>query len=149
MPSQPSHWCGGVVPRPASSVLQGCPAWLLPDLFQWHQHHSAQQVCSDILVPNSGAQWLEQHTPVPRCVLTPWQGLWFKSPLPSPWGGEFILSRLQRMSHHQQPMGEEKKKRRKGKGNRKEPVEAPHWCTWSGDQIPPSHWPNQTKPIGW
>ena len=25
-----------------------------------------------------------------------------------------------------------------------EPVEAPHWCTWSGDQIPPSHWP--TKP---
>ena len=30
-----------------------------------------------------------------------------------------------------------------------EPVEAPHWCTWSGDQIPPSHWPSQTKPIGW
>jgi hypothetical protein len=107
-----------------------------------------------------------------RCVLTPW------CPVPSssvvraahsspqvcsdtlagsmvqispslPMGGRIFLSRMQRMSHHQQPMGEEKKKRRKGKGNRKEPVEAPHWCTWSGDQIPPSHWPSQTKPIGW
>ena len=127
-------WCGGAVDptchaRPASG---GGLARLLPELVQWHQHHSTRWA-------SPGAQWLEQHTPVPRV---------YGSILP-PGGGRIFLSRMQRMSHHQQPMGEEKRKRRKGKGNRKEPVEAPHWCTWSGDQIPPSHWPSQTKPIGW
>ena len=127
-------WCGGAVDptchaRPASG---GGLARLLPELVWWHLHNSTRWA-------SPGAQWLEQHTPVPRV---------YGSILP-PGGGRIFLSRMQRMSHHQQPMGEEKRKRRKGKGNRKEPVEAPHWCTWSGDQIPPSHWPSQTKPIGW
>ena len=147
-------WCGG--PVVTQHAIPGQP------LVWWC---CAQAACltfssdTNITVPS-------------RCVLTPW------CPVPSssvvraahsspqvcsdtlagsmvqispslPMGGRIFLSRMQRMSHHQQPMGEEKKKRRKGKGNRKEPVEAPHWCTWSGDQIPPSHWPSQTKPIGW
>ena len=127
-------WCGGAVDpachaRPASG---GGLARLLPEFVWSHQHHTTLWASTVVL-------WLGVQTPVTRVP---------GSILP-PGGGRIFLSRMQRMSHHQQPMGEEKRKRRRGKGNRKEPVEAPHWCTWSGDQILPSHWPSQTKPIGW
>ena len=95
-------WCGVAVDptchaRPASG---GGLARLLPELVWWHLHNTT-------LWASPGAQWLEQHTPVPRV---------YGSILP-PGGGRIFLSRMQRMSHHQQPMGEEKMKRGKGKGN--------------------------------